>query len=159
LSVILRGTGERNSPPPTPSAALAREALVIRSEPKSLAEAMEIARAAVLGGRNRFRTIKSVYALLGLPAEHWPQVISRWKGAAGPPLVVYAPYTAHCLPVDTFFHLSVAKKLISPDRLSNHVDITYLYYLPFAMSFVSNDKLHKGIVPLLLRGDQTFIDG
>jgi hypothetical protein len=120
---------------------------------------MEIARAAVLGDRNRFRTIKAAYALLGLPAERWPQVLSKWKAANGPPLAAYAPYTAHCLLVDTFFHVAVAKRLISPDRLSNRVDVAYLYYLPFAMAFVSNDKLHKRVVPLLLRADQTFIDG
>jgi hypothetical protein len=55
--------------------------------------------------------------------------------------------------------VAIAKKLISPDRLSNRVDVAYLYYLPFAMGFVSNDKLHKRVVPLLLRADQTFIDG
>jgi hypothetical protein len=143
----------------TQSAALAREALAIRSEPRNLAEAMEIARPAVLGDRNRYRTIKAAYALLGLPAERWPQVLSNWKAVGGPPLAVHAPYTAHCLLVDTFFHVAVAKKLISPDRLSNRVDIAYLYYLPFAMAFVSNDKLHKRVVPLLLRPDQTFIDG
>jgi hypothetical protein len=58
-----------------------------------------------------------------------------------------------------FFHIAVAKALISPDRLSNRTDIAYLYYLPFAMAFVSNDKLHKRVVPLLLREDQMFIDG
>jgi hypothetical protein len=61
--------------------------------------------------------------------------------------------------VDMFFHIAVAKRLISPDRLSNRTDIAYLYYLPFAMAFVSNDKLHKRVVPLLLREDQLFIDG
>jgi len=141
------------------SAALARQALAIRSEPKNLSEALEIARAAVLGDRNRFRTIKAAYALLGLPAERWPDVLSNWKAAGGPPLAAHAPYTAHCLLVDTFFHVAVAKKLISPDRLSNRVDIAYLYYLPFAMVFVSNDKLHKRVVPLLLRPDQAFVDG
>jgi hypothetical protein len=71
----------------------------------------------------------------------------------------FAPYTAHCLLVDTFFHIAVAKKLISPDRLSNRNDIAYLYYLPFAMAFVSNDKLHKRVAPLLLCDNQAFIDG
>jgi hypothetical protein len=141
------------------SAALAREALSIRSDPKSLADAMTIAREAVLGDRNRYRTFRAAYALLGLPAAHWPQVLSNWKIAGGPPLADYAPYTAHCLLVDVFFHVAVSKKLISPDRISNRVDIAYLYYLPFAMVFVSNDKLHKRIVPLLLRADQLFIDG
>jgi hypothetical protein len=52
------------------------------------------------------------------PAERWPQVLSNWKAAGGLPLAAYAPYTAHCLLVDTFFHVTIGKKLISPDRLS-----------------------------------------
>jgi hypothetical protein len=61
--------------------------------------------------------------------------------------------------VDTFFHVAVDKKLISPDRASNRVDIAYLYYLPFCMAFASNDKLHKRCAPLFLTDNQLFIDG
>jgi hypothetical protein len=60
--------------------------------------------------------------------------------------------------LDTFFHVAVTKKLISPNRSSNRIDIAYLYYLPFAKAFVSNDKLHKRVAPHLLREDQLFID-
>lgn len=35
----------------------------------------------------------------------------------------------------------------------------YLYYLPFCDVFTSHDKFHKSLVPLLLRNDQTFVDG
>ena len=140
-------------------AALAREVLLIRSEPKNLVDAMTLARTAVLGERNRYRTFKAAYALLALQASYWPEALSKWKAAGGSPLTAYAPFTAHCLLVDMLFHLAVAKALISPDRLSNRIDIAYLYYLPFAMAFVSNDKLHKRVVPLLLRDDQLFIDG
>ena len=86
-------------------------------------------------------------------------MISRWKIDGGPPLAKYAPYMAYCLLVDTFFHVAVAKRLISPQRLSNRTDIAYLYYLPFAMIFVSNDNLHRRTVPLFLRQDQLFVAG
>ena len=140
-------------------AALARAVLSIRSDPKNLEEALDIAKAAVLGEQNRYRVFKAAYAFLGIPTAQWPKVLSIWKAAGGPPLAKHAPYTAHCLLVDMLFHVAVAKKLISPGRLSNRIDIAYLYYLPFAMAFVSNDKLHKRVVPLLLRDDQLFIDG
>jgi hypothetical protein len=58
-----------------------------------------------------------------------------------------------------FFYLGLAASLISPDRASNRVDISYLFYLPFAMMFVSNDNLHRRCAPLFLRDDQEFVWG
>ena len=43
-------------------------------------------------------------------------------------------------------------------RAENKVDIAYVYYLPFCHVFVSTDNLHKRVVPLFLRPDQTFVD-
>lgn len=142
----------------TQAAALAHRALLIRSKPKNLNDAYQIARAAVLGAQDRYRTFKAAYVLLGMPRELWSRILSRWKAAGGPPLAVHAPYTAYCLLVDTFF-VAVAKKLIAPERLSNRTDIAYLYYLPFTMIFASNDNLHRRTVPLFLREDQLFVAG
>ena len=61
--------------------------------------------------------------------------------------------------VEVFFHRCIDKGLISPDRASNKTDIAYLYYLPFAMGFVSNDKLHKRVAPLFTGPEQHFIGG
>jgi hypothetical protein len=61
--------------------------------------------------------------------------------------------------VDVFFHVAVDKKLISPDRPSNRIDMAYLYYLPFCMVFVSNDKLHRRAAPLFMSDRQAFISG
>ena len=143
----------------TQTAALAKHALSIRSEPRSLQDAFKIAQAVVFGDRDRYRTFRAAYALLGMPSELWPRILSKWKQAGGLPLAMHAPYTAHCLLVDVFFHIAVAKALISPERLSNRIDIAYLYYLPFAMIFASNDNLHRRTVPLFLRSDQLFIAG
>ena len=140
-------------------AKLAKAVLRIHDSPRNLNEALEIAHEVVAGVGQQYLTLKTAYTLLGLPANMWNATQDRWKQSGHPPLHIYAPYTAHCLMVDTFFHVAVDKKLISPDRPSNRIDVAYLYYLPFCMAFVSNDKLHKRCAPLFLASDQTFIDG
>ena len=96
----------------TQTATLAHRPLQIRSEAKNLSDAYQIAKAIVFGDRDRYRIFKAAYLLLAMPGQLWPQMIARWKTAGGPPLASYAPYTAYCLLVDTFFHVAVAKRLI-----------------------------------------------
>ena len=76
-----------------------------------------------------------------------------------PALTVFAPYAAHCLAIELFFQIAVAKGLISPDRASNRTDIVYLYYLPFAQLFISSDTLHRETAPLFLTEGQEFVWG
>jgi hypothetical protein len=140
-------------------ARLAKHVLRIQASPRNLDEALAIAREVVCGTGQQFLTLKTAYALLALPQRHWSAVQDRWKQAGRPPLQAYAPYTAHCLMVDVFFHVAVDKKLISPDRPSNRIDIAYLYYLPFCMVFVSNDKLHRRAAPPFMSDRQAFISG
>ena len=140
-------------------AKLARHALRIQATPKNLNDAFAIAKEVVAGEGQQFLTLKTAYALLGLPARHWPAVHDRWKREGRPSLQTYAPYTAHCLMVDVFFHVAIDKKLISPERPSNRIDMAYLYYLPFCMIFVSNDKLHRRAAPLFMSDQQTFVSG
>jgi hypothetical protein len=61
-----------------------------------------------------------------------------------------APYAAHVMTVDLFFNLTVGSDLIGRERPSNKVDLAYLYYLPFCMLFVSNDRLHERYAPCFL---------
>ena len=58
-----------------------------------------------------------------------------------------------------FFQIALASKLISDERASNRQDIAYLFYLPFCMMFVSNDRLHQRCAPLFLRANQEFVWG
>ena len=141
------------------TAKLTKATLKIGASPKTFEDAFAIAKEVVQGKGQRFRTLKTAYALLGLDPRQWRAVLNRWKEMGGPPLPEYAPYTAHCLLVEVFFHVAVDKTLISPDRPSNRTDIAYLNYLPFAMMFVSNDKLHKRTVPLFLAEKQQFVSG
>jgi hypothetical protein len=140
-------------------AKLAKAVLRIRTAPRDLREALAIAHEVVVGDGQRYLTLKTAYALLGLPQAMWNSMQERWKAAGRPPLHRHSPYTAHCMTVDIFFHVAVDKNLISPDRPSNRIDVAYLYYLPFCMAFVSNDKLHKRCAQLFLTDDQIFIDG
>ena len=140
-------------------ARLVKSTLRIHSTPRNLPDAFAIAKEVVHGSGQQFLTLKTAYTLLGLPSGDFRMIEERWKRSGYRPVVEYAPYTAHCLLVDVFFHIAVDKGLISPTRSSNRIDLAYLYYLPFAMAFVSNDKLHRRIAPLFLTENQVFIWG
>jgi hypothetical protein len=91
------------------------------------------------------------------------EIFARWEKAGKPPVREFAPYFRHAYGVELFFLLGIASDQISRDRpagkVDNKVDISYLYYLPFCHVFTSKDKLHKRVVPLFLRNDQSFISG
>jgi hypothetical protein len=100
--------------------------------------------------------MKLTVMVLGLPPESEPYIAKEWERAGFQPLVTYAPYAAHVLTVELFFHIALQANLItSYDRQ----DIGYLSYLPFSFSFVSSDKLHRQSAPLFLRSDQMFVWG
>lgn len=86
------------------------------------------------------------------------QIFGRWNQLGKPLIKEFAPYAFHCLRVDTLFLFGLTSDLIGT-RPTNRVDLEYLYYLPFGHVFTSNDKVHKKLVPLLLRNNQKFIAG
>lgn len=85
-------------------------------------------------------------------------IFGRWHQLGKPLIREFAPYSFHCLRVDALFLFGLISDLIGT-RPTNRVDLEYLYYLPFGHVFTSNDKVHKNLVPLLLRDDQKFIAG
>ena len=141
------------------TAKLARQILAITQEPKNLAEALAIAKQVLQGEGQRFLLLRTAYILLGLNPAHFHRVQARWVAAGRPHLHEFAPYTAHCLLVEVFFNVAIGKKLISPDRASNRIDMAYLFYLPFSMIFISNDKLHQRAAPLFMTDKQIFVLG
>lgn len=102
--------------------------------------------------------LKSIIEINGIDAESATKIFSRWQVEGRPLLKNFAPYAYYCLKVDNLFIFGLTSDLI-PIRPTNRVDCEYLYYLPFCNVFTSNDKLHKNLVPLLLRHDQKFIVG
>lgn len=125
--------------------------------PRTLAE-VRAASAAAIDDDNSEQTLRFGLALLGVRSEVRQRALERWLDAGRPPLRTFAPYFRHVLGVEMFFYFGLAAGLIS-DRRTNHIDLAYLFYLPFCMVFTSNDALHAATVPLFLRPDQTFVPG
>jgi len=86
-------------------------------------------------------------------------IIQKWRESGKMPLSEYAPYAAYIMTIDIFFLNAIRAGYISGNRQSNAVDMSYLYYLPFSMVFVSSDKLHRRCAPLFMRSDQEFVWG
>lgn len=126
---------------------------------KSLDEARAIADSVVTGRQKWFERMALAMHFLGVPRYEQSELLERWKNAGYPAIAKYAPYVAHVLSVEVFFHVAVAAGLIGTRRVSNKVDIAYLNYLPFCMMFVSSDRLHEKCAPLFLGDEQEFVWG
>ena len=131
-------------------------------KPKNLAEVKNLADA-YIDGSPQEASLRFGMDLFNVSPESQMEIFARWEKAGKPPIREFAPYFRHAYGVDLFFLLGIASDQISRDRpagkADNKVDISYLYYLPFCHVFTSRDKLHKRVVPLFLREDQSFIWG
>jgi len=133
----------------------------LMGKPRSPAEVETLADA-YIDGSPQEGALRFGMGFLGIPEEAQREILDRWKAAGSPPIGDFAPYFRHIFGVDLFFSLAIASDQISRVRptgkADNKVDIAYLYYLPFCHVFTSRDNLHKRVVPLFLREDQTFVD-
>ncbi|RLC61064.1 MAG: hypothetical protein DRI01_09115 [Chloroflexi bacterium] len=86
------------------------------------------------------------------------KVCKRWLDFGMPLIKNYAPYTYYYLLVNLTFHLGVSRNLVS-DRLTNIIDLEYVYYLPFCKVFTSSDKFLRNFSQLFLTEGQTFTWG
>jgi hypothetical protein len=102
--------------------------------------------------------LKWLFAQLEVGRVEQKAISARWKGRSHIFLREFAPYAWHCLRVVLSLVGATRHRLI-PQRPTNLLDIQYLYYAPFCMVFSSNDRVHKALAPLLLRGDQIFVSG
>ena len=126
---------------------------------RTLSEAKEAASRVVTDSRRTHQLIELVLLFLGAGQQQRAEILARWTEAGSPPMAAYAPYAAYVLTVELFFQLALAASLISRARPSNRMDIAYLFYLPFAMVFISSDRLHARCPPFFLRIDQEFVWG
>lgn len=82
----------------------------------------------------------------------------QWENRTANLLQGFAPYSHHCVRAHLLLLVAVRRNLVRWDP-TNVLDLQYLYYLPFCMAFVSNDRLHQALAPSLLRDNQTFVVG
>jgi hypothetical protein len=127
-------------------------------KPRSLGEVKAIADAFIDNAPTE-NALQGGMDLLGIPDEHQAEVFARWRAGGKLPVRQFAPYFRHLYGIDLFFYLAIATEFIGREKPSNKVDLAYLYYLPFCMVFTSSDKLHRRMVPLFLRSDQSYVEG
>jgi hypothetical protein len=129
-------------------------------KPRSLAEVKVLADA-YIDGSPQEAALRFALTFLNVPVQLQLEILERWRSAGSPPIRQLAPYFRYIFGVDLFFSLAIASDQISRVRpagkADNKVDIAYLYYLPFCHVFTSPDNLHRRVVPLFLREDQTFV--
>ena len=58
----------------------------------------------------------------------------------------FAPYAASVIRLFLAFVCGLARGFVGP-RATNYIDLQYLYYSPFCMVFVSNDRFHRDMWP------------
>ncbi len=82
----------------------------------------------------------------------------EWKIRGCPALKEFAPYSYYYYRVNLIYILGTHFDLIKRGKhAKTHLDMQYLYYLPFAMVFTSNDNELIKVTQFFLRNDQTFI--
>lgn len=85
-------------------------------------------------------------------------ILARWRARRGVLMKQFSPYSFHCLRALLMLLVGTRHRLIRWQP-TNLLDVQYLYYLPFCMVFASDDRLHRDLGPLLLRTNQSFIQG
>jgi hypothetical protein len=98
-------------------------------------------------------------SLLRVSENLYPLILDRWIKAGRPLLPEFAPYASYALSVELFYLVAASSNLIFRKKASSKVDLSYMFYLPFCMIFVSSDKLHRNCAPLFMRDEQEFVWG
>jgi hypothetical protein len=126
-------------------------------KPKTLEDAKQIADT-IIDNMDPEWLLRFGLNLLGVPeAADW--VIQDWIARRRPPLREHVPYFIFMLTINIFFCLVLPTQLLRNVKPSHHVDLAYLYYLPFCSVFTSKDNFHAQIVPLFLGPMQDFVNG
>lgn len=141
------------------SAVYAKKIGIDLSSCKNMNDAFLAASQIVTKTDKPYDLIEFIVNAVGIPFAYQQQFIERYQVSGFPSLVRYAPYAAHAIKVEVFFHICVSRSFISADRPSNKIDIAYLHYLPFCHVFISGDKLHRSTANLFVRKNQKFVWG
>lgn len=126
---------------------------------RTLEMALELAGTVVASDIHPQSTYDLAILVLNIPGEHARSIRVRAQEHGNPPLSSLAPYAAYLVKIELFYYIAIAAKLLPAEKLTNRLDLSYLYYLPFCRVFVSGDKFHRTVTHLFLRDDQDFVWG
>lgn len=93
-----------------------------------------------------------------LSSEHAEMTVARWEQEGRPKPEKFAPYALYFYRVNLIYVLGICYGLIKTSKHEKtHLDIQYIYYLPFCKVFTSEDNELLNLVPFFLRNDQDFV--
>ena len=93
-----------------------------------------------------------------LAPQRISEVISRWEKDGRPPFCDFSPYVYYFYRCNLIYYLGLGQDFVSPSKKQKtHLDIQYLYYLPFCMVFTSGDNFLRDMFPYFKRNDQYFL--
>lgn len=81
---------------------------------------------------------------------------ARWKNESHPDLHSLANYAMYCYEVVCLYFIGINNSLCG-ERLTNLLDLEYLFYVPFARVFSTNDKFLKNLFFAVQPADTFFI--
>lgn len=81
---------------------------------------------------------------------------SRWKDGSYPDLRSMASYAMYCYEVVCLYYIGINNSLCG-ERLTNLLDLEYLFYAPFARVFSTNDKFLKNLFFAVEPSDTFFL--
>lgn len=81
---------------------------------------------------------------------------ARWKNESHPNLQSFASYAMYCYEVVCLYSIGINNSLCG-ERLTNLLDLEYLFYAPFARVFSTNDKFLKNLFFAVQPTDTFFV--
>lgn len=129
---------------------------VLIPRPRRIDEIATIADGLLADDKLQWPVVDWLMSQLAFGRVHRFEIERRWLTLGRPRLASFAPYAHHCARVLLLLLVGMRHKVLS-ERRTNRVDAEYLFYSPFCQVFVSGDKLHRQLAPMVLREGQQFV--
>jgi hypothetical protein len=93
-----------------------------------------------------------------LSASDMQLALIRWQEKGKPLFANFAPYSYFFYRCSVIYFLGLAQGFISASwKEKTHLDVQYLYYLPFCMAFTSGDAFLRDLFPFFKTNNQKFL--
>jgi hypothetical protein len=119
------------------------------SRAKSIEDVIDIVETEIVNSRNPVEQqnfLWAIYQFLEAPPEACFMSQTLFDAGLLPHIKSWAPYAASIGKLGMVFSACLNLRLIS-SRPTNVIDLQYLFYAPFGMVFVSQDKVHRQLWP------------
>jgi hypothetical protein len=156
--IYLRTWRERSRPVAPELVTRALRAAGLRVEDcKTLADARQFATDVVSAMRDSSELTNLCFTLLQVPTDKQYGLRVKWRRQGSGGIARTSPYAAHVMTVMIFLSVVRSCKLLEDLDGLNRDALSYLYYLPFCMVFVSDNALLQQCVPLFLQSGQQLV--